>query len=172
MIEGGKAQQICHRLSSMKTVRDINVDTWRRCYAYTYPLRSHGFFGEIETAENGLSALARLNDSTTTESARIFTSHLQEGLTPSNAVWFGIHISNMSEDERRWLDQAAKIIWENIHNSNYDAVSFECRLDMSIVGWYVLYADEAKEGGYHFEQWPIPECYISSSRPGQPVDTI
>lgn len=171
-MEGGKAVDCVHQLSAMKSLRTPHVETWRKSYSFTYPIRMHGFFGEIVTAEDGLSELARLNDSTTTESARIFTSHLQEGMTPSNALWFGISLANMSEEERRWLDNAAKTIWQNIHNSNYDAVSFECRLDLTIAGWYVLYCDEAEGGGYHFEQWPLSECYIASTRPGRPVDTV
>jgi hypothetical protein len=94
------------------------------------------------------------------------------GMTPSNALWFNIDIGNESENEKRWLSTASRRIWEFIHNSNFDSVNFELMLDAAIAGWFVLYIDEDKGGGYHFEQWPIAECTISSTRASQPVDTI
>lgn len=167
-----KAKTILQRLTTMSSDRERHVDTWRRCYSYTMPLLMYGWYGDEVTANTALSELAQLNDSTTTEAAKVFTSHLQEGLTPSNEVWFAIQVSNMSQEEKRWLDQAAKIIWQNIHNSNYDAVSYESRLNLTIAGWYVMFVGEDVGGGFHFEQWPISECYIASTRRGRPVDTI
>jgi hypothetical protein len=156
----------------MESLRTQHVEVWRKSYQYTYPMRQHGFFGEIVTAENGLAELSRLNDSTTTEAVRNWASHMISGMTPSNALWFGLYMSGQAENEKRFLSQAARVIWENIHNSNFDSLAFEAMIDAACAGWFVLYIDESKDGGYHFELWPIPECYIASSRPGQPVDTI
>ena len=166
------AQTICLRQQAMASARDVHVDVWRRCYKYTYPLRMHGFFGEMVSAENGLDRMAELTDSTTIEAVRIFAAHLVEGMTPSNTLWFGLDVGRESEDEKRWLSMAAKFIWENIHNSNFDAVNFESIIDALCAGWMVLYCDEAETGGYHFEGWPLSQCYIASTRPGRPVDTI
>jgi hypothetical protein len=75
-------------------------------------------------------------------------------------------------DENRWFDESSKVIFRNIHGANFDPNAYEGAIDLVIAGWFVLYIDEAQTGGYHFEQWPIAECYVSSSRPGEPVDTV
>lgn len=164
--------RVSQRLATMESLRSEHVEVWRKSYQYTYPMRQHGFFGEIVTAENGLAELSRLNDSTTTEAVRNWASHMISGMTPSNALWFGLYMSGQADDEKRFLSQSARIIWENIHNSNFDSLAFEAMIDAACAGWFVLYIDESPQGGYHFELWPISECFISSSRPGQPVDTV
>jgi len=76
------------------------------------------------------------------------------------------------DDEDRFLDDAARCIFENIHAANFDSAAYECCIDIVPAGWFVLYIDEAKDGGYHFEQWPIAQCYVSSTLKGGPIDTI
>ena len=166
------AQAVCARLATMESNRSEHVEVWRKCYQYTYPLRQHGFFGEIVTAENGLAELSRLNDSTTTEAAREWASQMVAGMTPANALWFGLYVTGSSDDERAFLSRSARIIWEYIHNSNFDSLAFEAMIDAACAGWFVMYIEESSEGGYHFELWPIAECFIASSKSGQPVDTI
>lgn len=156
----------------MESLRYQHVEVWRKCMQYTYPMRQHGFFGEIVTAENGLSELSRLNDSTTTEAVRNWSAHMISGMTPSNSIWFGLHMMGQVEEEKRFLSNSAKVIWENIHNSNFDSLNFEAMIDAACAGWFVLYIDENPTGGYHFELWPIAECFIASTRPGQPIDTV
>lgn len=156
----------------MESQRNEHVEVWRTCYKYSYPLRMHGFFDEHVTAKNGLDKLAKLYDTTTTEAVRVFASQLIDGMVPSNALWFGLDVGRESDDEKRWLSNAANVIWENIHNGNFDAVAYESMIDEVCAGWFVLYADEAEGGGYHFEQWPNAECYVASTRPGRPIDTI
>jgi len=156
----------------MESLRAEHVEVWRKSYQYTYPMRQHGFFGEIVTAENGLAELSRLNDSTTTEAVRNWCSHMISGMTPSNAIWFGLYMSGQADEEKRFLSESARIIWENIHNSNFDSLAFEAMIDAACAGWFVMYIDENPKGGYHFELWPISECFVASSRSGQPVDTI
>lgn len=171
-MDNSLAQSICRRHSAMSAQRDEHIEVWRKCYKYSYPLRMHGFFGEEVTAQNGLDKLAQLTDSTTTEAVRIFASHLIDGMTPSNAVWFGLDVGQESDDEKQWLSSSAKLIWENIHNSNFDSISFETAIDVLCAGWFVLYIEESDKGGYHFEQWPISECCVTSTRYGQPIDTV
>lgn len=171
-MENSLGVQITKRLASLATERDQHVDVWRRCYQYTYPLRASGFFGETLSAQDGLTKQGELNDSTATESVRVLVSHMMEGMTPSSALWFGLDVGEESDEEKRWLAAAAKIIWSNITVSNFDSVAFEGLIDAVCAGWFALYIDEANGGGYHFEQWPLAECYVSSSRPSAPIDTI
>lgn len=167
------ADQICKTLSTLKSLRSPHEQVWRDCFDHTYPVRGNGFYNEMMDAQEALNRKARILDGTTTESARTLSSSVQSGLTPANSLWFGMDVAQATEDERRWLDESAKIIWENIHASNFDAAAFEGVLDVVCAGWCALYIDSDRErGGYAFDLWPISGVYCSASKPGGKIDTV
>lgn len=170
------AAAILRRLETLKTDRATVEDTWRECYRYTYPLLGVQF---ETTATDGTAnaATARqlqasLFDATATDAARVLASALMSGLTPANSRWFALDIDGAGDAEKRWLEASADTVWENIHQSNYDAAGFDCALDAVIAGTFALFVEEAEGGGYRFEQWPLASTYYASTRPGQPVDTV
>lgn len=112
-------------------------------------------------------------DGTTTDAARILSSGIMSGLTPANSLWFGMDVGQESEDERRWLDDSADILWQNIHASNFDAAAFEGLIDVVCAGWFALYIDQDMEkGGFTFDLWPIASVYASASKAGGKIDTV
>ena len=153
---------------------------WKDSYAYTYPVRgaqlwTSGQAGDLGDA-GGLAASATrqadLLDTTGTDSVRILASALMSGLTPANSRWFGLEVNDADDAAKRWLDEAAEKLWTYIHRSNYDAVGYESMLDLVCSGQCPLYIDEAPTGGLRFEQWPLAQCYYSSSTRAGPVDTV
>ena len=161
------------RLESLKGKRTPLEADWRTCFDMTFPERGDGFAGQADSTSL-LAKQAQLLDSTGTDASLILASAFMSGMTPANAQWFGLDVGNETAEERQWLDEAARIIWENIHGANFDAAGFECVLDLIPAGWFVLFTDVNHEagGGYAFEQWPIAECYVTSTRQDGRVDTI
>jgi hypothetical protein len=161
------------RLESLKGKRAPLESDWRTCFDMTFPERGDGFGGQNESS-GMLAKQAALLDSTGTDASLILASAFMAGMTPANSQWFGIDVGDESEEERTWLDEAARIIWENIHGANFDAAGFECVLDLIPAGWFVLFIDMNREtgGGYAFEQWPIAECWITSTRQDGRADTV
>ena len=95
------------------------------------------------------------------------------GLTPANALWFALDVGNETTEERRWLDDSARLLWENIHMSNFDAEGFEACLDIVCAGQFVLYVDEDREqGGFVFQQWPLAQCAFGSTRADGRIDIV
>lgn len=168
------AEYYIKRFGQLQTKRTPYEQDWRDCFDMTFPVRGTGFNGEVVDSANARSKVASRLDSTGTDSARTQAAALMSGMTPANSRWFGMDVGNETTEERRWLDEAADVIWQNIHAANFDAAGFECCLDMVAAGWFVLFADINKltGGGYAFEQWPISECYLSSTRQDGRVDTI
>lgn len=167
------AEHIKRRLGQLKPARALHEDVWRSCYRVTFPSRSSGLQGnEIINAGAAQQEKARIFDSTAPDSVKVGVATMMGGLVPANAVWFGLDVGEESDEERRWLDTAAKFIWENIHASNFDAEAYDGLVDEWVAGWFVLYLDEEDDGGYYFECWPIGECYIASSKSGSAVDTV
>lgn len=166
------AQKIKRRLSDLTAAKQLHEQVWKDCYDLSMPARAHGLLSEIVTATDAQQRKAVIYDATATDGVRVGVATVMGGMVPSNAQWFYLDIGNETDAEQAWLDEAAKFIWENIHASNFDAEGFECMLDVWIAGWPVLYCDEAEGGGYHFECWPVGECFVGSSRAGGLVDTV
>jgi hypothetical protein len=158
----------------MKAQRQESVETtWRDCFDYTFPIRGSGLHGSKDTADSGQSKQAELLDNTAGDSCQILSANIMAGLTPANSLWFALDSGNETDEERRWLDDAAKLVWENIHMSNFDAEAFECCLDMTPAGQFALYIDEDRDrGGYAFQQWSLSTVYVSSTRADGRIDIV
>lgn len=172
MAASGK--EIIDTLQALRGKRSPHEQDWRDCFDLTFPVRGNGFAGQVIDSANARGKIAARLDSTGTDSARTLASALKDGTTSANSLWFGIDVGDESPEEREWLDEAARIIWENVHASNFDAVGYEAMLDMVPAGWFVLFTDLDREkgGGYAFDLWPISQCYVASTRADGVVDTI
>lgn len=166
------AEQDIRRLNQLKADRQVHEPVWGAVFDYMAPERGHGFQGNTVSATDAQNKKAEITDSTAIDAGRLFSSGLASGMHPSNSIWFGMVVDGQDENENRFFDNAARVIFENIHAANFDAAAGECHADMGPAGWFVLYIDEREEGGYNFEQWPLAQCFVSCSKPSGKVDTI
>jgi hypothetical protein len=166
------AAKIAQRGEELIAARSVHETTWRECADYSFPLRGDGLGGDlILDASTGQTKRAELLDGTATDACRVLASALQNGLTPSNALWAMPHVPGADDEGKAYLDNAARILHEEIHTANFDAAGFECMLDMTWAGWFGLYVDEGRDG-FHFEQWPLAELYCASSVQGGGIDIV
>jgi len=167
------ATRIKQRDAQLATAKTPHESTWASCYRMTFPSRGSGLQqSEILSASDVQQQKARIFDSTAGDSVKVGVASTMGGMVPSNALWFGLDVGDESDEERLFLDVAAKFMWENIHASNFDAEAYDAMIDEFVAGWFVLYLDEKPEGGYYFEAWPIGECKIASTRSGSMIDTV
>lgn len=171
------AKAIIRRLSALKSERQLHESTWAECYDFTFPERGVGLSGNSSTSSTQQSKKNRILDGTAIDAARILAASIVSGTTPSNSLWFGLDVDggsdeSVDDDADRWLDRVSRSLFDNIHGSNFDAAAFEFATDLVVSGCPVLYIDELPEGGLHFEQWPIGQCYLSASKSGGLVDTL
>lgn len=173
-----KAAQLCKRLQELKAARLPFEAHWKQCYQYGAPERQQAFDGgDITSTRN--NQRAELLDSTAAEAILLLVSSLISGTTPANAIWFkavpdGVDDPAEITESEQWLDDICQFIWRNIHGANFDSEIFDLTLDYTVAGWAVMYEDINRRagGGYVFQNWPIGECYIASTRPDYIVDTI
>lgn len=165
---------LLRRHERMKSQRLTDVESvWRECFDFTFPLRGNGLNGAVDTITGQQYKQAQMLDSTAADAANILAANIMGGLTPANAVWFALDVGNESNEERRWLDDAAKLLWENIHMGNFDAEGYECALDIVPAGMFALYVDEDRtNGGLAFQQWPLAQCTFASTRADGVIDTV
>ena len=177
-MDNSAAATVCRRLEQMKADRSRHEPVWRSCYEHTHPMRSHGFENSITDAQEADKKQADLIDTTGTEAAELLASNIVSGMTPASSVWFEMDTGAASSESgaedlaKRWLSNAARLLWTNIHASNFDAESLDAIQDAVDAGWFVLYVEEAQGGGFKFECWPLSECFIASSVPGGRVDIV
>lgn len=166
-------QHIKRRLGDMRAERIKHEQVWKDCFDVTFPSRAHGLQSQIVGATDAQARKSTIYDGTAPDACKTGTATLMGSMVPSNALWFGIDIGDQATDEERaFLDTMARFMWVNLHASNFDAEAFDGLLDNMVAGWFVLYQDEAPEGGYYFELWPLGECYIEASRRGGRIDTV
>jgi hypothetical protein len=167
--------RLLRRMSALEGLRQPYESEMRTCFDYTYPERSSGLEGGMVTGTNDARGKrAQIFDDTVKDAGRTLASSVIGGMTPANSIWFGMDAGGSEQDvEARWLSDASQFLFDNIHSANFDSSSFECAMDMvNGGGYFVQYIEEAPEGGYRFEQWPVGQCFISSTRSGGRVDTI
>ena len=175
---------IMRRHEQIKTKRTLLEQNWRECYDYTYPLRGAKLamgagnsmtISDADAAQSyGRAQIARIFDSTATDSVRILASALIAGSTPQSSRWMGLGVvgkesaeDSQDDDADVWLDEAADTIWRDIHNgSNFDPVAYECAVDEVIAGWHVCFVDLANPDdgfSYQFEQWSLASTWAAAT---------
>ncbi|MCW1973475.1 UNVERIFIED_ORG: hypothetical protein FHW05_002323 [Pantoea agglomerans] len=156
-----------------KSQRSPLESEWQQAYDHTYPQLGQGFSG-VQSSGTASEKKAELLDSTGTDATRTLASALISGMTPANSQWLNLRIQGQDAMSAagHYLSQCAEMVWQNIHSANYDSEIYGSMLDFCVAGSFVLYVDVDRElGGFVFEQWPLAECWWSSSK-GNIVDTI
>lgn len=168
------ARKVVSRRNALRQLRLPHESIWTECFDFTHPMRGVGFTQDgLSSSVHVANLNAKIYDGTAPDSAVVLASNVVDGMTPANTIWFALDAGTETSEEQRWLDDTARVLWENIHSSNFDAVSFEAALDAVDAGWFVMYIDEDREnGGLVFEQWPLSQCTISASKSTGLVDTV
>lgn len=166
--------QLVKRLQRLKTLRQPCEAVWRDCFDHSFPIRGSGLQGGAPMdAQQAADRKARLLHSAATDAGRTLAAALVSGATPSSSVWGLLDVSGADEAGKRWLDDVAKQLHEEIHASTFDAAAIECMFDIVGAGWFALYVDVDRDiGGFTFEQWPLAGVYAASTKPGGLVDTV
>jgi hypothetical protein len=174
-------KRLKQQLAASKAARQNHEPSWRECFDFTYPERGNGLEGSVLLPEDVQRRKNRILDDTGAESVRILASAIVTGTTPANSMWFGLSASDDTDDdlfneasgaEAEFFSNAARIIFTNIHASNFDPVAYEGAVDLAIAGVFTMFVEEAPQGGFSFELWPLAQCYFSASKMDGPVDTI
>lgn len=162
------------RLSELRNDRQKYEKEWKECYEMAAPERIP-YFSNVE--EDHKKARAKLFDTTGANATQILISAIISGTTPANAIWFkavpdGVDDQGEMTEGERWLDNACRLMWRNIHGSNFDSENPDTVADSVIAGWGVLYIAEDEDEGIVFENWGIANTYISSTKRSGVIDTV
>lgn len=161
------------RLQVLETLRQVHEPVWLDCFDYSWPIRGSGLQGGAPLdAQQAMDRKARLLHTVATEGGRTLAAAVVSGATPSSSVWALLSaMGGTDEAGKAWLEWAGKMLHEEIHASTFDAVAFECAMDLVAAGWFALYVYD-NERGLAFTQWEISSVFASTTIAGGPVDTV
>lgn len=177
MEKGQSILKAYEKLVADRLPLDLN---WSECFKYSYEMRGQGFVNKntdgISNATRAKKDAAVKFDSTATDSIRLLSSSALSGLTPNSQQWFSLTINNVQDDliphaDKAWLENAAELMFKNIHASNYDAQALEFFIDVMVGGMLGLYV-EKRNRKYHFEVWPLASLYCQDTLGQDRIDTI
>ena len=174
------ADEIIKAFDQAKGERQFIETNYRDCFDFVDPIRGTGLSegGNIHRDASQIMSEAgraqtQLYDSTATDAAMLLASATFGGLTPANARWFDVDIASDPENRNAWLDESADVVWREIHASNYDSAGFETIFDSVIAGIAPMYIDfDPETQKLTFEEWPLANTYLASTRADGVVDTI
>lgn len=175
------AQQLERRYQQLASLRLPHETVWHDVFDYMAPERALGWYDTpIESAgTTAQNQRSRIYDSTAIDAISILKANIASWMTPDNSRWFSLDAGEEADEATAaWMDDASQFLWEHIVAAGFGAVAGECYGDAVPAGWCVLYTDEAKDakgraaGGFNFEQWPLHQCYVASTKPAGRVDVI
>ncbi|WP_418122258.1 portal protein [Variovorax sp. 160MFSha2.1] len=174
------ADQLDRRYTQLAAQRLPHETIWQEVFEYLAPERAVGWYSSPTESAGTTAANQRavLYDSTAIDAGEVLKSNIASWMTPDNSRWFGLDAGQDDEQTTTWMDGAAQFLFEHINSAGFGAVAGECYSDIVPAGWFVLYIDEGKDeqgrpiGGFNFEQWPLSQCFVASSKPAGRVDTI
>lgn len=168
------ATQCLREQDQMVAERTPHETVWNECFLWTDPVLGTGLAGPtMTTATEIAKAVSEIFDSTGMDAKRVLDASIMAGMTPANAQWLQIEVAGADENGEQWLDEASRDLWNFIHQSNYNAEGADTFSTMTGGGWGVLFIDEDREnGGFLFEQWPMGQCWVRSSKAGGPIDIV
>ena len=182
-----RGMSIIKRSDSLKADRETLESYWADAYMYTFPHRGVHFVNEVDRSSDqggGTSNVATIRaykakifDVTAIDSTRLLASSIASGITPATSQWFNLTIPevplmDLTKASRGWLQNTAKTMWREIHNSNFDNEAWGFYLDIVIGGMACLYIDYKPNGGLIFEQWTLQNLYVKDTMKLKKIDTV
>lgn len=159
-------------LGNLKVARSKHEPKWIDCYKYGAPEREPDF---TDVSSDDQKSRVNLYDGTAADSVQLLASSIISGTVPPNVRWFKAVPSGLEDDEMteadQWLDDVCEMMWRKIHAGNFNVEAYDCIQDYVVGGWGVLYITQDGDG-YRFENWPLGNCWFSTSKQGGLVDII
>lgn len=161
-------QEICRRYNLRKNER-ANLDgIWQLIEEFIAPYRSDPF--GTQTSEGSVDWRKReIFDSTAIDANSNLAAHMHGALTNSVVKWFTHQYKQTDlramQEAKEWLEEADRINYQSIQESDFDNQANEYYLDLTSFGSANMLSepDEADDGdlnGIDYKTVPIDECYF------------
>ena len=161
------AAVIRQRFGALSSQRKTAEQTWQWIERYVVPFR--GKFFRTQTSEHEIEWSQRLvYDSTAIDACDTLAASLHGSLTSPQTQWFSLAFRSSELNENpiaaAWLEDAGKVVYDALCDSNFGLEINELYLDLCSFGTGVIVEElEEKNGefvGLNFQSVPIREAYF------------
>ncbi len=164
------AEKIVKRYDRLKSIRGTWDSHWREIAELVYPRRD-----DFDTKRSpGEKRMTKVFNSTAIQANELLASGLV-GLNINPATtWFRANTEGMDETVKRWLDNAAKVMLEEINasSSGFYTAAYEFFLEFGAFGTAGMFIDENEQkNGLMFQSRALSEIVVAENSDGM-IDTI
>ena len=163
-------EQIVRRYDRLKSIRGTWDSHWREIAELVYPRRD-----DFDTKRSpGEKRMTKVFNSTAIQANELLASGLVALNINPATTWFRANTSDLDEAAKRWLDNAASVMLEEINSasSGFYTTSYEYFLEFGAFGTAGLFIDENEaKNGLTFQSRALSEIVVAESADGQ-IDTV
>lgn len=168
-----KAEEIIKRVERLHSVRTTPMQTWDVIEKFVVPYR--GRFFQPENSEGEINWRKReIYDSTAVNAVSTLAASIHGALTSPAIQWFDFRYRNdelnQNQAASQWLEDAAKIVWAALQESNFKTQMAEAYVDLCSFGTAAIVCEERKEReaftGLDFVSVPVKQIYFEEDERG------
>lgn len=163
-------EKIVKRYERLKGVRSTWDSHWREIAELVYPRRD-----DFDTKRSpGEKRMTKVFNSTAIQANELLASGLVALNINPATTWFRANTEGIDEAAKRWLDNAATVMLEEINasSSGFYTTAYEYFLEFGAFGTAGLFIDENEEkNGLRFQSRALSEIVVAESVDGQ-IDTV
>lgn len=164
------AEKIVKRYDRLKSMRGTWDSHWREIAELVYPRRD-----DFDTKRSpGEKRMTKVFNSTAIQANELLASGLVALNINPASTWFKAKTTGLDDSAKRWLDNAARIMLEEINSaeSNFYTSSYEYFLEFGAFGTAGVFIDEPESlNGVRFQSRALSEIVVAEGSNSQ-IDTV
>lgn len=165
-----KAEKLVNRYSKLKADRGNWDHHWREVAELVYPRRADF---DVKRAD-GEKRMTKVFDSSAIHANELLASAMIALNINPATTWFKSKTTNMDEEAARWLDNASKVMLDEINSADagFYTSAYEYFMEFCAFGTAAMYADEPESlNGVRFQARSLSEIVVAEGAKGV-IDTI
>lgn len=163
-------EKLIQRYEKLKADRGVWDSHWREIAELVYPRRDD--FDTKRAA--GEKRMTKVFNSTAIQSNELLASGMLSMNVNPATTWFRAKTEGLAEDAARWLDNASKVMLDEINSadSSFYTAAYEYFMEFGAFGTACIFIEEPESlNGVRFQTRPLSEVVIAEGANGQ-IDTV
>jgi len=165
-----KAEKLVNRYNKLKADRGNWDRHWREVAELVYPRRDDF---DVKRAD-GEKRMTKVFDSSAVHANELLASAMIALNVNPATTWFKSKTTGMDEEAARWLDNASKVMLEEINSadSGFYTAAYEYFMEFCAFGTAAMYAEEPESlNGVRFQARSLSEIVVAEGAKGV-IDTV
>lgn len=164
-------EKIKQQLSQMETLRSGFDSHWQELIDYMLWFRPD----IVESNYPGRKKMAKIKDSTATQSLMLFGAGFSAKEANAATKWFKCVVEDEYYKDHRpsklWLEQLENKFYDVFRLSNFYGTDKEANVDWAGFGTSIIYSGKHPRNHCYYQNVPLGQCYMALNQYGE-IDTL